>query len=166
MNVSRGLFRAWIVFSVLWLSVMVALGYQSISQELTSTKYQYVVRLLPNADPNKTWKSSPYEVIESPSKSKSVIEFDTVGYQYLDQWKKLATEGKLTVVAFPDSSEVYILDALNEADKILIAAAFWDQRWARWWKVFFPWLAITLAGPLVLFCLGAALIWIARGFLK
>jgi hypothetical protein len=71
---------------------------------------------------------------------------------------------KVSIVAFPDKTSVYVMTAMSEDDKTYLAKAFWDQRWERWLGHVWPWLVGLTVPPIILFALGAALIWVGRGF--
>jgi hypothetical protein len=65
MNVSRGLFRAWVLVSVLWPAAIVIAGYFAVRSDLNNERYQYSVQLraMPSdADQSK----SLYELVFPP----------------------------------------------------------------------------------------------------
>ena len=46
------------------------------------------------------------------------------------------------------------------------AAAFWDQRWKRYWEVALPYLYGGVGLPIALLLIGSFLVWVGRGFAR
>jgi hypothetical protein len=93
MNVRRGLFRAWVLFSLIWLIYIGVLAYNEVPSEIASTNYFYVYHL--RADPDNTdWSRPLYEIVRSPSDEKLDSEFDLVGSEYFQTWTETLTKGK------------------------------------------------------------------------
>jgi hypothetical protein len=69
MNVGRGLFRAWIVISLLWIAGTVAMAISMVPGTLANWKYQYEGAMRPGIDLLKAdWTRPYYELMKSPSK--------------------------------------------------------------------------------------------------
>jgi len=162
---SRGFFRAWIVVSAIWIVGAGSVAYMAISPDTVSGNYAVVLAIREQA-----WKGTPesidwnrpfYELIVSPSAEKSAVLFDTVGWQYLADWKTGKTH---KLVNFPDGSTLFVDKKFNDADQGYVTQQFWQQRWKRWGKaagIVAMWALIPCAA---LFILGYALLWIGRGF--
>jgi hypothetical protein len=159
MNVSRGLLRAWIVISVLWIGSLGAMAYWTVPDSLWK-RWQYVHEVRQDIDLDKVdWTRPYYDTMLSPSAEKLTVSFAKLDY---GQWDKYVST--MTIISFPDSSELYLDASLTEADKQYIARAFWVQRWWRYLDVGKPWLARLLGPPIALLALGWALLWVGRGF--
>jgi hypothetical protein len=92
MNVRRGLFRAWVLISVLWIIGAGSVAYLAISPDTVSGNYAVVLAIKEDAwkgtPESIDWKKPFYELVVSPSAQRSAVLFDTVGWQYLADWKK------------------------------------------------------------------------------
>src|SRR5262249_26850772 len=132
MNVGRGLLRAWIFVSVLWVIALGWFAYSDTAWNIRQGKWQYRHYIRVDTDFDKAdWKRPYYENMRSPSAEKLEAKFYSVGYEYTAQWDQLANAGKLKVVEIPDGSSLYLSTYMNEQDQDYIARAFWDQRWSR-----------------------------------
>jgi hypothetical protein len=166
MNVGRGLFRGWILLTVLWLIGAGSLAYFIIGDEVSGWKWQYVHIMrgdVPN--PNEVdWKLPYYEIMRSPSAEKLAVTFDNLPYQYVESWDQSVKDGKLPVIEMPDHSSLYLDTYLTKDDQEYLAKAFWDQRRWRYASFAKAWVPILVVPPIVLFILGWALLWVCRGF--
>jgi hypothetical protein len=164
MNMGRGLLRAWILLTIIWLIGMGILAYTLVSSEVGSWKWQYVHHMRKEIDVNKVdWSRPYYENMRSPSKEKLSVTFSELG-KYVLAWNEHAKDGKMVIISQPDHSSLYLDTSLTKEDQNYIAAAFWDQRWSRYWNIAKTWIVILLAPPIILLILGWALLWVARGF--
>jgi hypothetical protein len=73
--------------------------------------------------------------------------------------------GVLESLSTSDGSTLYLASFLNDADKNFVTA-FEEQHLARWWNAGEWWLLLVSLPPLLLFALGYALIWVAKGFAR
>jgi hypothetical protein len=143
MNVSRGLFRAWILVTVLWCIVIAALAYNIVHDKVSHWKWQYVHQMRKDIEPWKVdWTRPYYENMRSPSVEKRAVNFSELGYEYVAAWSKHVTEGTMTTNSFPDGSLLYLNTDLTEADQQYLAQAFWHQRWWRYAEIGKKWAAI------------------------
>ena len=85
MNVKRGLWRAWMFVTVLWIIGSATLACLVLPGSVANRKYQYVYTMRSDVpDPNKVdWNKSLYEIMRSPSKDKLAVTFDLIPYQYI-----------------------------------------------------------------------------------
>src|SRR5262245_58674362 len=98
MNVSRGLFRAWILVSLLWVMAVVAFGYALFFDTFRHEKWSYVHRLRDGVSIKAIdWNQPLYQYIRSPKEETLVPEFDKISYTELDYWEKAQKEGRVTV---------------------------------------------------------------------
>ncbi|MGO4667714.1 hypothetical protein [Bosea sp. 2RAB26] len=166
MNVGRGLFRAWIVATLLWIIGVAALAYTLIPDSLRGERYQYVYQMRPDLKPSEEndFTRPVYDLMRSPSKESLPVKFGGLEYQYWDEWDKSVAAGTLMVPKVPDGAKLYLNSSLTNEDKNYIIKAFWDQRWERWLPHIWPWIIGTGVPPIILFILGWALLWIGRGF--
>jgi len=165
MNVGRGLFRAWVLVTVLWCIGVGALAYATVPDQLSHWKWQYLHQVREKIEISKLDSTRPYyENMRSPSVEKLAVTFEELGYKYVAQWDKRVSEGTMTTVSFPDGSLLYVDTELTEADQLYLARAFWDQRWWRYAEVGKTWAAVLAGPPIALLILGWALLWVGRGF--
>jgi hypothetical protein len=165
MNVSRGLFRGWIFLSAAWVVALIAIAWFVIPEQMASTNYQYVYEMRSDVpDPNKVdWNKSLYDLMRSPSKENLSPKFDQLDWQYLSEWEKGVENGAMQRLRYPHG-KLYLSMGLTPADRTYLAEHFVEQRWRRWAEMLLPWLGWMLIPPAVLFCIGCALFWVARGF--
>ena len=168
MNVGRGLFRAWILVTVLWCIGVGALAYTIVHAEISHWKWQYVHQMRKEISITQAekvdWTRPYYENFRSPSVEKLAVSFDELGYEYVASWNNHVTEGTMTTISFPDGSLLYLNTDLTEADQQYLAQAFWGQRWWRYAKIGKMWAAVLAGPPIALFILGWGLLWVGRGF--
>ena len=162
MNVGRGLFRGWVLLTVLWLIGVGISAYVVIGDEISRGRWQYVDQSRTNGEID--WSRPYYEIMRSPSADKLAVTFEELEYRYFERWNQLIKDGKLTPVKMPDDSLLYFYPSLTEQDQLYLAAAFWDQRWWRYVSFAKVWVPILVVPPIVLFILGWAILWVSRGF--
>ena len=151
MNVTRGLWRAWIFVTVLWVIGTAWAAYLALPSSI-ALKRHYMELM--------KWAAG------KPPKESLTPVFSVVEWQQVFDWDKRANEGKLVSVRFPDNSVLYLNAEMPEADKSYIAAAFWDQRWKRYWEVALPYLYGGVGLPIALLLIGSFLVWVGRGFAR
>lgn len=145
MNIKRGLFRIWVLLSVVWALFIVADNWSSITNPYLLKAYHiYEVdtRTYPELTPSRN------------------AELGT----------KLFTD--YTLISFPHEVELYIPDELETARRDRVFAVFMSSvvekrdsdinaaRWARIWRVLKE-IAIPVFAA---FLLGSALFWAVAGF--
>jgi hypothetical protein len=160
MNVGRGLFRAWIVISILWIISAGSFVYAYTFPQIVQASFQPVN--VTKAGWSQTDFSKPfYETMRSPSAERLSITFFPIDWQQKMDWDK---DASMMRVDMPDGSHLYVNAQYNYADQKYIAHQFWDQRWDRYAnfaELVAGWLLMPCA---VLFILGYALLWVGRGF--
>jgi hypothetical protein len=163
MNVGRGLFRAWIFLTLLWLIGVASLAYFIIGDQVSRWKWQHLHQSRTNIG-EIDWSLPYYEIMRSPSAENLAVTFDELGYQYVQVWDQSVKDGKLTIIEMPDRSSLYLNTHLTERDQEYLSKAFWDQRWWRYASFAKVWVPILVGPPIVLFILGWAILWVCRGF--
>jgi hypothetical protein len=128
MNVRRGLWRAWIFVTLLWVLGSGTLAY-FLAVDAVSKNYQWLMLL--RKDVKEPWKHfedrSLYEIARSPSKEGLTVAFNPVDYEYVSQWNKDVDAGKTVRVDFPDHSRLYLNAQLTTEDQTYLSRAFWNQ---------------------------------------
>jgi hypothetical protein len=174
MNVGRGLFRAWILISILWMLGAGLTAYAMVAPASVSGAFQ------PEGSTwnGKPWEVDPappplppgyhldahkpfYQVMRSPAAENLSVRFFEVEQRYRSQWDN---DASMSVVTFPDGSRVYMHAAYSDTDKSYIAGQFWDQRWGRWGYAAGIVAAWAFVPCILLFIFGYSLLWIGRGF--
>ncbi|MBV9460011.1 MAG: hypothetical protein JO141_21200 [Bradyrhizobium sp.] len=161
MNVGRGLFRAWILFSSLWALGAGFMAYVIVAPTTLHGSFQPTVLMKKSATAGQVEKidfSKPfYDFGVSPSQSHSTMEFsaDTISPAVRSQFDQ---------IEFPDGSRLYLPAGYSGADKNYISSQVWGQRWSRWGDAG-AMIAAWAFGPcILLFVLGYSLLWVGRGF--
>lgn len=166
MDWKRGLFRLWALGSVLWL---LAIGYFAFQELLKPApfggNYQYEVQLK-EMPWNTDWSKPFYEIAYTPAKGKFPDRFDRVDDGVIQEWDKDTKTGKLTIIAFPDLTFLYLSSELTENDKQYLANLFWKERWSRYAKRVAPWLSLAFGSPVIALLLGLAIKWVIYGFVR
>jgi hypothetical protein len=161
MNIGRGLFRAWLLVSILWIVGAGFTTYTIVAPDTLNGRYQPTVIMKKGTTPeqvNKIDFGKPfYDFGVSPAQLNSTIVFsrDQIGQTGLSQ---------IIDVDFPDGSHLYIPAGYSEADKNYISKQFWDQRWSRWASAAGLIAARAFVPCIVLFIFGYSLLWVGRGF--
>jgi hypothetical protein len=162
MNAGRGLFRAWVLISVLWIIGAGFVVYTIVAPDTIRGVFQPSGQTKRGLKPWQVDYSKPfYETMRSPAAEKLSVEFFPVHRSDQAQWDK---ERSMAVVEMPDGSRLYMHDQYNEADKNYLAQQFWDQRWSRWAYAGGVVAAWALVPCVLLFILGYSLLWVVRGF--
>jgi hypothetical protein len=165
MNVGRGLFRAWIFVSVLWLCGIGLIAYTEMPRQISSPIWGYVHIVRKEIDMNKAdWKRPYYDNMRSPSAEKLPVEFHKVEYEHVASWNDDVRAGKMTVLDEPDGSHLYLSTEMRKQDQNYLSEAFWNQRWSRWIEASKYWMLGILGPPVMLLIIGWGLFWVGRGF--
>ena len=160
MNISRGLFRAWVLISLLWIMGAGFVAYTIATPDTVRGAFQPSGATKGFVDPFDL-KKPFYETMRSPSAEKLSLQFREVEWRDRSEWDK---DGSMAVVDMPDGSRLYMHYQYNEADKNYIAQQFWDQRWRRWGYAAGVIAAWAFLPCILLFILGYSLLWVGRGF--
>lgn len=161
MNIGRGLFRAWLLISILWIIGAGLTAYTIVAPDTLHGRFLPTVIMKKGTTQEQVEKidfGKPfYDFGVSPAQQNSTIVFTH------DQTTSTG-QSEFIDVGFPDGSRLYIPAGYSETDKNYISKQFWDQRWDRWARA-----AVLIAGwafipCIVLFIFGYSLLWVARGF--
>lgn len=163
MNVGRGLVRAWIVVSIIWIVVAGPTLYFIMAGDIEHGNFQptVVVRKEAGEIDKIDWNRPFYELAISPTAAKLQMEFAPVEWLYVPDWKKGQSHN---IVTLPDGSTLFVPKGYNQADKDYITHQFWEQRWRRLMGAFTFAAGFALVPCALLFILGYATWWIGRGF--
>jgi hypothetical protein len=162
--VGRGLFRAWIAVTALWLLAGAAIGGVGITREIVRGQYQAAGHIQGGKAASEVdWTLPFYDVIRSPSREHLNVTFHLIDYRRHHEWE---TSDRVVVRDFPDYSRLYIQIGYDKDDRSYIAEQFWEQRWQRWGKTAATIAAIMMVPPALLFLVGYLLLWIGRGFVS
>jgi hypothetical protein len=165
MNLSPGLFRAWIVLSILWTLGTVALAASLLPDKVRSDRYQYVYVLREDVEPwEVNWERPLYEIMQAPSQVQAPPMFSEVDWEYVEQWDREVESGSMLLIH--DAGKLYLSAALTPDDRRHLTEAFGNERWKRWGWALLPWVGIVVGPPVALLMLGAALLWVIRGFAR
>jgi hypothetical protein len=167
MNVRRGLWRAWIFVTLLWVLGSGTLAY-FLAVDAISKNYQWLMLLRKDVkEPWKHFEDLPlYAIVRSPSKEGLAVAFNPVDYEYVSQWNKDVDDGKTVRVDFSDRSKLYLNAQLTTEDQTYLSRAFWNQRWERWATIGLPVAGLVVAPPIVLLILGSFMFWVGQGFAR
>jgi hypothetical protein len=163
MNWRRGLFRAWLLISALWIAGACVIAVLAVSRAVSDASYQYVATLR-EGKPWQQNRSEPFYKSHKSPREDDPPEFSRIGYQYLSLFREDAKVGLNIVVQMPDSSTLYLISALTSEDRDFVSHAFWEQRWFRWWDESWRWIVGILLPPVFLLLIGYALLWTLKGF--
>lgn len=168
-NVTRGLFRLWLVATAIWLALVAWMAWANMSDTVRG-RYQFTVEMREGVsnpfDTENIFK--PFlEVFRKPSEGKHPPRFDRVEYRYQDGFDASVKSGHIALVEFPDDTFLYVNTAFDKAEQDLVARNFWGQRWQRRLDALggqagLLWLA--LEPPLLLLAIWFAGRWIVSGF--
>lgn len=168
-NVTRGLFRLWLVASATWLALVGFVIWQDV-RTATQGRYQFIVQMrdgVSNPSDEESISKPFLEVFRRPSEGKFPPAFDRVEYRYQDGFDASVKAGNMVLVDFPDSTSLYVNTAFEKADQDLVARLFWDARWQRRWTAFRDMSGIVLLAlipPLLLLGLWFVGRWVVAGF--
>src|SRR5262245_43699081 len=127
MNIGRGLLRAWIFLSVIWIIAVTWAAYAIFPDGIVGSRWGYEYRTRTGA-PDLT--RPLYETVYPPTVDTPI--FSRPEYQYVAAWDKDVSEGVMIIVEMPDRSSLYLLKGMTKEDQQYLARAFWDQRWGRY----------------------------------
>src|SRR5262245_8458368 len=84
MNVTRGLWRAWIFITVLWVIGTAWAAYVALPDWVAAQRYQYVEQMKQGSGKpwEADWTKDYYELMRSPSKEHLTPEFSIVDWQH------------------------------------------------------------------------------------
>jgi hypothetical protein len=160
MNVGRGLFRGWILLTVLWLIVI---GW-SVFDSIARGRWEYVEVVKDYPDINEIdWSRPFYETRKSPSAEKLSVSFYQREIDNVNFNEEVRT-GNMVLRTMPDRSSLYVDARFTNDDQDYLAAAFWSQRWRRYASLVWDWVPLLVLPPLALLAFGWAILWVCRGF--
>jgi hypothetical protein len=162
-NWQRGLFRAWLLISGLWIAGASVIAVIQVSGAISGESDLYVATLREGQPWQQTGSEPFYKLHKSPRED-GPPEFSKIGYRYLSLFREDAKVGLNIVVKMPDSSTLYLDAALTSDDRDFVSHAFWDQRWFRWREESWRWMLGILLPPVFLLLIGYALLWTLKGF--
>ena len=164
MNWKNGLFRTWVLISVLWLILIAFRAYNEFSvPHLFSGNFQYVIQLIEASEKQPDFSKGFYEIANAPGKGRYPDEFVPLEDQDATQWNK---DKAIHIIEMPDGSNLYLIDDLTTQDKTYLAKLFWDRRRTRYLRKVWPHIAVAFGPPAALLALGTAIFWVGRGFKK
>ena len=163
MNIKRGLFRAWITMSALWCAGVGAIAFTIVPSVVQNARYSYVHVLKKDFPPGpdglpenvEDWVIPPRDVKEQPM-------FSEIELRYIDDWEKRGKDGRMVVTNY--AGKLFLPIAISEVDRVYLREAFKQQSWRRWSSAALPFFWIAVVPVIVVFGLGAAAFWVARGF--
>jgi hypothetical protein len=117
MNWVRGLFRIWLLFSVLWLA---SVGYFASKVFWVPVPFYGNYQHSPQIKemPWKTdWSKPYYEITDAPGKGKFPESFATLDDQYVEKWDADVKAGRTVEINFPDGTYLYLTAQLTKDDQ-------------------------------------------------
>lgn len=163
MNVGRGLFRAWIFISVIWVLAAGVGGY-FVYIEPDVMRGVYAPHGL-GKDGKVSWQTDHpkpfYESFRSPSADNLKVNFHPIEWSIQ---KQLEGDNRIVVASFPDRSRLWLYSEFNQADRDYIAKQFWEQRWLRLAAASAIVALWAIIPCIALFVIGYGLLWVGRGF--
>lgn len=167
MNVRRGLWRAWIFVSVLWILGIVGVA-ALVLPDSSAKKFSYVYVMRSDVpDPNNVdWTKNFYDLMQSPARNHLASSFNALEYRLESSWDDDVKKGTLITAEFPDKSRLYLSAQMTKEDQNYVSKQFWDQRWWRYGSDVLPFAATAILPPIGLFLLGCFLLWVIRGFAR
>ena len=163
LNIERGLFRAWVLISVLWIAAFSVLAWLSLS-EPSQSRYTYALVFRQDADISKIGKYPLYDLILSASKEKLTPIFSELGSRYSSEWDKGVRDSSLKRFQATDGATLYLHSGLNAQDTAYIEKAFVASQWKRDAELFWYWTVLIVGPPIAILALGLALLWVVMGF--
>jgi hypothetical protein len=118
MNIRRGLWRAWIFVTVLWIIGASALAFVVLPDNV-ARKYQYIYNMREDVgDPNSVdWTKDFYALMQSPSRNMLPAAFDILAYQHVASSDGDVKKGRMIAVDFPDRSRLYMSAQMTKDDQ-------------------------------------------------
>jgi len=163
LNIQRGLFRAWVLISVLWVAAFGALAWLFVP-EPSQSRYTYALVFRQDADISEIGKMPLYDLILSPSKEKLTPIFTELGLRYSNEWDQGVKDGSLKLFQATDGTTLYLQSGLNAQDTAYLEKAFVASQWKRDAEIFWYWTALNVGPPIAILALGLALLWVVMGF--
>ncbi|MGB9364824.1 MAG: hypothetical protein WCE79_02305 [Xanthobacteraceae bacterium] len=161
-DLGRGLFRTWVVLSVLWAVVTCVVAGYGLNRDIIAGRFQAVGDFVGGKTASQVdWNLPFYDVIRSPSREKLPVTYVAVDYRQRGEWD---TSDRVIAYDYPDRSRMYVQVGYDDADRSYIREQFWQQRFGRWGKAIGIFLALITLPPALLFLIGFTLLWIGRGF--
>ena len=145
MNITRGLFRAWVVFSALWALGAGSFATVTVWQDTVQGKFQ----------PEGAYSKPFSETRRSPLTEKLSITFIP---HYETDMRMVSIKVDL------DGSILYIGDGYSLDDMEYVAHQFVGQRWTRYAGAAGTVALWAFVPCIMVFILGYALLWVGRGF--
>jgi hypothetical protein len=134
------------------------LGTSRLFDDVATTRYQYLNVVSVNIEDVPKGKQIE-DFLVPPKKTPKPPEFALIDWNYVPDWDGRANEGTMIY-----AGKLYLPVAIVPDDRDYIYAAFKDQSWKRWVNASLPIAGFALGPPLLLLLLGAAGLWVMRGF--
>jgi GYF domain 2 len=161
-RVGRGLFRAWVVVSALWIAGTSVVGYWTVVPDVVHGNFQAEGRIKVGLDPANFDPKKPfYDQVRSPSVEKLKVTFLPLDWATRSKFDEDAFMKKFEV---ENGGFVYMPKSYNNEDTKYIVLQFVDQSWGRWGRAAATISLWALIPCIALFILGYTLLWIGRGF--
>lgn len=166
MNYKRGLFRIWILVSVLWIVGCAGFAYIHYSTAYPAGRnYQYVIQT--KKMPWETdWTKPIYEIAFAPGKGKFPEAFQLIDDKYLDGFNKAVNAGTKKTVDMTNMDTLYISAEYNQNDVAILSDEFEAQWWGRFFSDYKPYAIGAIVPPVCLLILGFLIGWVIAGFRK
>jgi hypothetical protein len=162
-DLGRGLFRTWVVVSVLWAVMTSVVAGYGLNRDIIAGRFQAVGDFVGGKSASQVdWNLPFYEVIRSPSREKLAVAYVPVDHR---QWREWDTNDRVIAYNYPDGSRMYVQIGYDDDDRSYMREKFWEQRFGRWGKAIGIFVALLILPPALLFVIGFTLLWIGRGFL-
>ena len=145
MNVGRGLFRAWVLVSVLWIII----GGSVIAYTIVA--------------PNRIWGSFQPWLTDEETGLPPRAEQKQLSHSF---FPIRDVRADMLHIQMPDGSKLYMPASLSEPARTRIAEQFWQQRWNRWGRAAAIVALWAFVPCLLLFIFGYTLLWVGRGFTR
>jgi hypothetical protein len=115
MNVSRGLFRAWILVAVLWAAGAGSIAFITLSPGKVSGAFQPSGSIKDGLKPWEVDYNKPfYDVMRSPAAEKLSVEFFPVAPKDRADWDK---DNTMVVVEMPDDTR-FTVEQIEPVDSV------------------------------------------------
>jgi hypothetical protein len=164
-RVGRGLFRAWVVVSGLWIAGAGLAVYYAVVPDRVHGDFQAVGRVKEGVNPSdfNFWSKPFYELIRSPSAEKLTVTFERLDWQRKESFDK---DTRMVKIEVGDTGHIYMPADYNSVDRSYIVKQFEEQRLWRWADAALIIALWALVPCIALFIFGYALLWIGRGFTR
>lgn len=164
MNAKKGLFRVWVVVSILW-SVLIGMQtYVAMTSPFAfPTEYFYVPQLK-SKQTKPDWTRPFYELNLKPGSGPEKEKFSELDWDEKKEWEASGRMAASTAIQFEDGTLLYIPTDIIKSDGRRIGEYFLSQKWERYLDKFWFYIVALIVPPVVLLLLGIAGFWIFRGF--